>query len=286
MEPEGTPVRRRSHWGDETESDNFVPVPPDLRREIEAWIASHPEPQNPRAFLFPNARGSAYGVGNYLKRHLKPLGEEVGLHDLTHQLFRRTSSVQMQNHATVKDMQRHLRHSDPQTTLKHYAKVIPASLRSAVAALDAEMTGTATDTSSRRMACASRCFSSRTYARLQRPKLAEIIPQAPPASSALRAAFDRLNSAIEACCKDQRLAAYLTHSNYNSQGKDSSGIAVDGFLAVVLGEARAIRGNLYVLADALRGIGAPVTALPINPRPPKPTLPWATSLVSLRGLTP
>jgi hypothetical protein len=48
----------------------------------------------------------------------------------------------MQNHATVKDMQRHLRHTDPQTTLKHYAKVIPASLRSAVAALDAQITGT------------------------------------------------------------------------------------------------------------------------------------------------
>jgi len=47
----------------------------------------------------------------------------------------------MQNHATVKDMQRHLRHTDPQTTLKHYAKVIPESLRSAVAALDAQITG-------------------------------------------------------------------------------------------------------------------------------------------------
>jgi integrase len=121
------------------ESDNFVPVPPDLRTEIEAWIQSHPEPQNLRAFLFPNARGTAFGVGNYLKRHLKPLGEEVGIHDLTHQIFRRTSSTHMQNHATVKDMQRHLRHSDPQTTLRHYAKVIPASLRSAVAALDAQI---------------------------------------------------------------------------------------------------------------------------------------------------
>ncbi len=38
-------------------------------------------------------------------------------------------------------MQRHLRHTDPQTTLKHYAKVIPASLRAAVVALDAQITG-------------------------------------------------------------------------------------------------------------------------------------------------
>jgi integrase len=124
------------------ESDNYVPVPPDLGREIEAWIAGHPDRDNPRAFLFPNSAGSAFGVGNYLKRHLKPLAENVGIHDLTHQALRRTSSTHMQNHATVKDMQRHLRHTDPQTTLKHYAKVIPESLRAAVVALDAQITGT------------------------------------------------------------------------------------------------------------------------------------------------
>jgi integrase len=123
------------------ESDNFVPVPPDLQREIEAWITAHPNRHNPRAFLFPSSSGSALGVGNYLKRHLKPLAEKAGVHDVTHQAFRRTSSTHIQNHASVKDMQRHLRHTDPQTTLKHYAKVIPESLRAAVAALDEKITG-------------------------------------------------------------------------------------------------------------------------------------------------
>jgi len=123
------------------ESDNYVPVPPDLGREIEAWIAEHPERNNPRAFLFPNPAGTAFSVGNYLKRRLKPLAAKVGIQDLTHQAFRRTSSTHMQNHASVKDMQRHLRHTDPQTTLKHYTKVIPESLRTAVAALDAQITG-------------------------------------------------------------------------------------------------------------------------------------------------
>jgi integrase len=123
------------------ESDNFVPVPPDLGREIESWIAGHPERNNPRAFLFPNRAGTAFSVGNYLKRRLKPLAKKVGIQDLTHQAFRRTSSTHMQNHASVKDMQRHLRHTDPQTTLKHYTKVIPESLRTAVAALDAQITG-------------------------------------------------------------------------------------------------------------------------------------------------
>lgn len=50
-------------------------------------------------------------------------------------------------------------------------------------------------------------FFSRTYARLLRPKLAQILPQAPPVPSSLRAAFDRLNREIDACCEAQRLAA-------------------------------------------------------------------------------
>src|SRR6266853_3623428 len=50
------------------ESDNYVPVPPDLAREIATLIAGHPDQGNPRAFLFPNSDGGAFGVGNYLKR--------------------------------------------------------------------------------------------------------------------------------------------------------------------------------------------------------------------------
>jgi hypothetical protein len=50
-------------------------------------------------------------------------------------------------------------------------------------------------------------FFSRTYARLLRPKLALIMPQAPPMASTLRVAFDRLASEIDACCNEHRLAA-------------------------------------------------------------------------------
>src|SRR3954449_12794635 len=46
-------------------------------------------------------------------------------------------------------------------------------------------------------------FFSRTYARLLRPKLAQIMPQAPPQASPLRVAFDRLNSEIDACCEKE-----------------------------------------------------------------------------------
>jgi integrase len=61
------------------ESDNYVPVPPDLAREITRWIAEHPDRSDPRAFLFPNADRGAFGVGNYLKRHLRPLAEKAGI---------------------------------------------------------------------------------------------------------------------------------------------------------------------------------------------------------------
>jgi len=51
-------------------------------------------------------------------------------------------------------------------------------------------------------------FFSRTYARLLRPKLAEIMPaKAPPLSSSLRVAFDRLTAQIDACCQEERLVA-------------------------------------------------------------------------------
>ena len=75
------------------ESDSYVPVPPDLSREIAEWIAAHPQRDNPRAFLFLNRRGTAFSVGNYLKKQLKPLAQSVGILDLTQQAFRRTSST-------------------------------------------------------------------------------------------------------------------------------------------------------------------------------------------------
>lgn len=51
-------------------------------------------------------------------------------------------------------------------------------------------------------------FFSRTYARLLRPKLAEIIPKiAPPIPTRLRTAFDRLTTEIDACCQEERLVA-------------------------------------------------------------------------------
>jgi hypothetical protein len=50
-------------------------------------------------------------------------------------------------------------------------------------------------------------FFSRTYARLLRPTLAEIMAQAPPSATRIRTAFDRLQFAIDECCQEHRLVA-------------------------------------------------------------------------------
>lgn len=57
------------------ESDSYVPVPPDLSREIAEWIVIHPQRDDRRAFLFLNRRGPAFSVGNYLKKQTEALGE-------------------------------------------------------------------------------------------------------------------------------------------------------------------------------------------------------------------
>ena len=58
------------------ESDNYVPVPPDLAGEIATWIAGHPDRGNPRAFLFPNSDGGAFGVWQLSKTAPETVGRE------------------------------------------------------------------------------------------------------------------------------------------------------------------------------------------------------------------
>jgi hypothetical protein len=48
-------------------------------------------------------------------------------------------------------------------------------------------------------------FFTRTYARLLRPKFAEIMSAGPPGDSALRSAFDQLQAELDRCCEEQKL---------------------------------------------------------------------------------
>jgi integrase len=114
-------------------SDAWVAVPPDLARDLKAWVAKHPQRHDPRAFLFPTATGTAYRVGNFLKRVLKPIAKSAGIADFDFRAMRSTASTLFQTHGTVKDTQGQMRHADPTTTLRYYVKVIPENQRKAVA---------------------------------------------------------------------------------------------------------------------------------------------------------
>ena len=155
-------------------SDSSVPVPPNLAREIAQWIARHPQRLNSRAFLFPSRRETPYSVGNYLKRFLKPLAHKVGIGDLTHQALRRTSSTHLQRYASVKDLQAHLRHTDPQTTLTYYTQVIPDSLCEAVASLDEHLRAAANESKQRSRSLAN-LREAPTEAEVQTPAFERVV---------------------------------------------------------------------------------------------------------------
>lgn len=61
--------------------------------------------------LFPSEAGTPFGIGNYLKRILKPLGAAAGIRDLTFQAMRRIFAKHFQRHGSPKDAQAQLRHS-------------------------------------------------------------------------------------------------------------------------------------------------------------------------------
>ena len=114
-------------------SDAWVSVPPDLARDLRAWVAKHPHKEDPKAFLFPTATGTAYRVGNFLKRVLKPIAKTAGIADFDFRAMRSTASTLFQAHGTVKETQGQMRHADPTTTLRYYVKVIPENQHKAVA---------------------------------------------------------------------------------------------------------------------------------------------------------
>src|SRR5215467_7521834 len=85
----------------------------------------------PRDFM--NSPRTAYRVGNFLKRVLKPLAKSAGIEDFDFRAMRSTSSTLFHTHGSVKDTQGQMRHADPTTTLRYYVKVIPENQRKAVA---------------------------------------------------------------------------------------------------------------------------------------------------------
>jgi integrase len=117
------------------DSDAAVWLPASIDTELEWWRLAAKDP-SPEAFIFPSSRGTAIQTSNFLYRVLKKAGGKAGIHHLNHQMLRRTCSTYMAQLTSVKDVQKHLRHSTARTTLEHYIKSIPESVRIAVESLD------------------------------------------------------------------------------------------------------------------------------------------------------
>jgi integrase len=110
-------------------------LPASIETELEWWREASNDPA-PDAFIFPSARGTAIQTSNFLYRVLKEAAKKAGIGRLNHQMLRRTCSTYMAQITSVKDLQAHLRHSSAKTTLEHYIKSVPSSVRTAVESLD------------------------------------------------------------------------------------------------------------------------------------------------------
>ncbi len=117
-------------------SDASVWLPSSIDTELEWWRTAAGTEPSPDAFIFPSTRGTPINTNNFLFRVLREAARKAGIERLTHQMLRRTCSTYMAQLTTVKDVQAHLRHSTPKTTLEHYIKSVPASVRVAVESLD------------------------------------------------------------------------------------------------------------------------------------------------------
>lgn len=116
-------------------SDGAVWLPVSLETELEFWRSASKDAR-PESFIFPSSRGTAINTNNFLFRVLKEAGKKAGIKRITHQMLRRTCSTYLAQFTTVKDVQAHLRHSSSKTTLEHYIKSVPESVRVAVESLD------------------------------------------------------------------------------------------------------------------------------------------------------
>jgi integrase len=115
-------------------SNTYVWLPASINTELEFW-RSRTQDASPEAFIFPSSLGTAINTNNFLLRVLKGAGKKAGVEKVTHQMLRRTCSTYMAQLTTVKDVQAHLRHTTAKTTLEHYVKSVPESVRVAVESL-------------------------------------------------------------------------------------------------------------------------------------------------------
>lgn len=118
-------------------SDAAVWLPGSIETELEWWRSACADARLTRGLIFPSARGTAISTNNFLFRVLKEAGcQSMALMASRIRCGDAPAQPNMAQLTSVKDVQAHLRHTNAKTTLEHYIKSVPASVRIAVESLD------------------------------------------------------------------------------------------------------------------------------------------------------
>jgi integrase len=146
-----------SEWGTKAPKTDpsraWVWMPRSLVAELEAWREVSPD----AGLIFPSQTKTPIRTKNFLRRHIWPAAIRAGIMEprpkklpkgtrwvdkstsVNFQAFRRTCATWFQQVGKPKDIQAHLRHATPNTTMGTYVQEIPESVRAAVEALDAKL---------------------------------------------------------------------------------------------------------------------------------------------------
>jgi len=118
----------------------LISTPALLAEELKHWheVARYCSEDD---FIFPNTRGGFIPKDNYLNRVLYPVRDRLKLKKLNFQVLRRTFATRAygERKGTLKDVQKHLRHSKPSMSLENYVKEVPESVFHMVDAMYDEM---------------------------------------------------------------------------------------------------------------------------------------------------
>ncbi|HZM09521.1 MAG TPA: hypothetical protein VFC15_04850 [Candidatus Limnocylindrales bacterium] len=113
-------------WAKTESSEDYVPLPKRKAAELIDWRTLSTA-QGEQGFIFPNSQGGFVDYENFEARVLEPIRLELRLTKLNFQILRRTYATRAggERKGTLKDVQKQLRHSRPDTTLENYVQGDP-----------------------------------------------------------------------------------------------------------------------------------------------------------------
>jgi integrase len=113
-----------------------LPMPLDLARRLQAFLASRHYRPNSQGLLFANRRGRPFSANKLREKKLRPLLSSLGIPMAGFHAFRHgVATTLIDQGASITTVGAQLRHSDPRITLELYAHVVPQSQRDAVEGL-------------------------------------------------------------------------------------------------------------------------------------------------------